>query len=199
MVRSKKQRLKIANHQKYSLSFLIFSSLNLLISILCLFTQNILAEEKEEKDSTEDTSVLIKENKSKNANSIETYYSELFREKAKEAHAGVILGNIIAVDDDSHYIYVKPKETGLGRLFVYIDSKTAITFEEKNKRKKLKISDLFEGDRVAIRSLAKYGIILADEIFLIKGDFEQKTKYAKKKISAASKPAGEKEKKSGGH
>lgn len=124
----------------------------------------------------------------------EISFSDLFRSRTNEAYKGVILGNFIYIDPKGRFIYVKPHEDNLPKLTVYIDNKTLFSTMKVGKIGKAKKNMMLEGDRVAIRAMIKHGIILADEIFMVQGDFGPKARFAKRKYVAA-KPAGGAEKK----
>jgi len=104
-------------------------------------------------------------------------FADLFRSQAQSSFKGVVLGNILALTDD--YVYVKPIERDLGRMYIYIDNKTMFSKMSHGKRQRGKKEYLIDGERVAARVLMKEGIILADEVFLVEGDFESRSRYRK--------------------
>jgi hypothetical protein len=136
----------------------------------------------------------------------EVTFSDLFRSRRNEAYKGVVLANFIYIDPEERFIYVKPQEDNLPKLTIYIDKKTLFSTMKLGKIGKAKKSMMLEGDRVAIRAMVKNGVILADEVFLVEGDFGPKARFAKRKYApppgapgaAAKKEAKKPEKKSGG-
>ncbi len=128
-------------------------------------------------------------------------FSDLFRDKQSEAYVGVVLANFLYIDPDYEYVYIKPQEEDLPRMTVYLDKLTAYSTIKVGKLGVGKKKMMIEGDRVALRVFVKNSIILADEVFLVDGDFGPKARFAKRKYKrslSASKAAGASEKKSGG-
>lgn len=132
----------------------------------------------------------------------EITFSDLFRSKQEEAYKGVILANFISIDPQYRFIYVKPREGDLPRITVYLDKKTSYSTIKVGKLGRGKKEMMLEGDRVALRVFVKNGIVLADEVFLVDGDFGPKARFGKRKYSrpaGAAKDGGKaEEKKSGG-
>lgn len=126
-------------------------------------------------------------------------FADFFREQSKVAFKGVILGNVISITDE--YIYVKPREKGLGRMYIYTDKQTLYSEMSNGKRKKAKKEQLLEGLRVAARVIMKEGIILADEVFMVEGEFDSLSRYRKRVYKAVPKKEGEggAKAKEGGH
>ena len=132
----------------------------------------------------------------------EVSFSDLFRTHRDEAYIGVILANFIYIDPAYRFIYVKPQEGDLPRMTVYLDKKTSYSTIKVGKLGRGRKQMMLEGDRVALRVFIKSGIVLADEVFLVEGDFGPKARFSKRKYArpAGSGKVGEKseEKKSGG-
>lgn len=155
----------------------------------------------EETPTASPSSVKIKEKKE------DITFSDLFRSNRNEAYIGVILANFIYIDPEYRFVFVKPQGGELPRITIYLDKKTGYTTMKAGKLGKGKKSMMLEGDRVAIRSFVKSGIVLADEVFLVEGDFGPKARFAKRKYTGtigagtgAKKEGAKKEgeKKSGG-
>jgi hypothetical protein len=107
-------------------------------------------------------------------------YSDIIRDNTGGSYKGVVLGNIISVDSKYRYIFVKPREDDLPRMLIFLDRYTGYTISKTGTRKRSSISRLLEGDRVAVRVFIKSGVIIADEIFYIEGEFEAGSKYERK-------------------
>jgi hypothetical protein len=116
------------------------------------------------------------------------------------AYKGVILANIISIDPKSRFLFVKPRERDLPRMYLFIDPLTRFSKSKVGTRKKSSIKSALEGDRLAARVFLKHGVIVADEIYLVEGDFEPPSRYERKEYKkappsvAAEKPSG-----GGGH
>lgn len=129
-----------------------------------------------------------------------TTFADFFRSQAKATFKGVVFANVISTTED--YLYIKPKEKGLGRMYVYVDKHTEFSSMTAGKRKKAKKENIIDGQRIAVRVIMKEGIVLADEVFLVEGDFDQVSRYRKRVYRAAPKKegeGGEDKKKEGGH
>lgn len=141
------------------------------------------------------TSPKTENNNKKEALALEaSKFSDFFRSQSKNGFKGVILGNLISVEKD--YLYVKPKESELGRMFVYLDSKTLYSKMSNGKLQNGKKEEVLEGERVAIRVVMKDGLVLADEVFMVEGDFDPRNRY-RKRVIAKKKPKEGEEKKEG--
>lgn len=128
-------------------------------------------------------------------------FAEIFREKADQTYRGVLFGNILSVDPQHRFIYVKARERDLPRIIIYTDKKTIFTKSDVGFRRRVKPQAAIEGARIAVRLFIKQGVVLADEIFLVQEEFEPPSRYEKKKFaarSAAAPAAGEKKKEEGG-
>ncbi|HMO18683.1 MAG TPA: hypothetical protein PKA63_10555 [Oligoflexia bacterium] len=128
-------------------------------------------------------------------------FADFFRDKTGESYKGVLIGNILSLDADLRYLYFKPRDVELPRMFIYIDKKTIVTRASVGKRRRVRPQAMIEGARVAVRVFIKHGVIVADEVFLVEGEFEPPSRYEKKKFAAKAAPAGASEKKpeGGGH
>jgi hypothetical protein len=116
------------------------------------------------------------------------------------AYKGVIMANVISIDPQSRFMFIKPRERDLPRMYVFVDPFTRFSKSRVGTRKRTSISSVLEGDRVAARVFLKHGVIVADEIYLVEGDFEPPSRYEKKmykkvpSTETTEKPDGE-----GGH
>lgn len=128
-------------------------------------------------------------------------YSDISRDSSGSAYKGVVFGNVISVDPEYRFIFIKPREFDLPRMFIYIDRMTAYTTSKVGFKKRSSFRNLREGDRIAVRVFARNGVIVGDEIFFIEGEYEPPSKYERKtyKATAPAKAGGKVEKKSGGH
>jgi hypothetical protein len=120
-------------------------------------------------------------------------FSDLFREQSKNAFKGVLLGNLIASED--RYLYFKAKEREISRMYIYLDPFTQFTKMIKGKRLNGKKTDLMEGQRLAVRVIIKEGIVLADEVFIVEGNFDPLSRYRKRVFVQSKKGEEGKDKK----
>jgi hypothetical protein len=112
-------------------------------------------------------------------------YVDVVRASGGASYKGVIFGNIISVDPQYRFIFVKPKEFDLPRMFIFIDPLTRYTNSKVGFKKRSSYKRLLEGDRVAVRVFTKQGVMVADEVFYIEGEFEAPSKYEKKTYTQA--------------
>lgn len=165
-----------------SILFLIlFSTINLVVA------EDPTTELEDENNSSEIDSDGEEVNSQNNIAIEAQSFSDLFRSQSSSSFKGVILGNVLAATE--HYIYVKPLERDFGRMYIYLDDKTMFSKMINGKRQRGKKDNLIEGNRVAARVLVKEGIVLADEFFLVEGDFDPRSRY--RKMSYAKKKSGD--------
>lgn len=127
-------------------------------------------------------------------------FGDLFRTRSRESFTGVMLANILIVDPQYRYLYIKPQEENLPRITVYLDKYTAFTKMKVGKLSRGSKKLLLEGDRIAVRVFIREGIVLADEVFLVDGEFGPKARFAKRKYTGSIKAGGAAPKKAkGGH
>jgi hypothetical protein len=96
-------------------------------------------------------------------------------------NAGLFFGHVLAIDPAGRSVFVKPIERHYSRKDFYLDNKTRYTSFVDGKRKKRKLQDLLEGQKVAIRYFANEHLAVADEIFFVTGEFEPAA-YEKQKV-----------------
>ena len=119
----------------------------------------------------------------------------------KTTYTGILYGYIHDVRPDFSAITVKPEGGAKRRYRIHLDPKTIVYVDKKRK----KSSDLFLGDKVAVRYFGQEVIRVADAVYVIFGEFVPKDYVKKKKLLPIKKPGGgekeghKKEEKKGGH
>ncbi len=130
-------------------------------------------------------------------------YSDIIRDTSGVSYKGTVFANVVSVDPQYRFIFIKPKEFDLPRMYVYLDPLTRYTYSKVGFKKRSSVKRLLEGDRVAVRVFTKFGVIVADEVFYVEGDYEAPSKYERKVYEKAavpqSVPAASHGKKEGGH
>ncbi|MCB0324366.1 MAG: hypothetical protein KDD69_12370 [Bdellovibrionales bacterium] len=90
--------------------------------------------------------------------------------------SGYLFGHLLYLDPKQRFVFLKPIERASSRKTVYLDRRTIVSAHEADgddlKRVKAAWGDLVEGQKVAIRFIAKGDLHAADEIFIVKGEFD---------------------------
>lgn len=104
--------------------------------------------------------------------------------------AGVFFGHIITIDSDQRFVFVRPTNRSYARKHFYLDSKTLYTFMEEGKSRKKRLKDLVEGQKVAVRYFSRKNTAIADEVFVVIGEFKpevyEKRRGARKSVKKKS-------------
>lgn len=87
-------------------------------------------------------------------------------------NAGVFFGHILYVDPHERFIFARPTDPKYSRQSFYLDAATLFTRMEEGKAKAISKADLVDGDKVAIRYFARNELSLADEVFVVVGQFQ---------------------------
>jgi hypothetical protein len=118
--------------------------------------------------------------------------------------SGIFYGHISFLDPQQQAIVVTPIDKSLPRYQFHLDRKTVFRIEKK----KVPYSKLALGNKVAVRYFAENRRAIADEVFVVAGEFVPKDYLKKIKVKtkkeegegAAEKEGGHGgEKKEGGH
>lgn len=120
--------------------------------------------------------------------------------------SGVFFGHIVFIDSGGRFLFIGPTNREFSRKYFYLDQKTRYTFVIEGRRKKRSFDDLIEGQRVAVRYFSRDRLAVADEVFVVFGEFEpgayektmRRAPEEKSKKSDKKKKSGKKEKKKGG-
>ena len=107
--------------------------------------------------------------------------------KDKEYSEGICYGHIIGLDARRGYIFVKPSVSRYPRRYFYLDKKTAYTIVQEGIRKKQKFENLVEGQRVVVRYFAQGGLALAEEVFVVAGEFQPPSAYREQRSGRVPK------------
>lgn len=104
--------------------------------------------------------------------------------------AGIFMGHLLHIDPQGQSIFVKPIKQDKPRRTFYLSDKTIFTeIESGDKRKKRRLENFIEGQKVAVRYISEGQTFVADEVFLVKGEFQPK-EYEKIRKKASSKKKG---------
>ena len=85
--------------------------------------------------------------------------------------AGLYFGHVLAIVPGKT-VFVKPTDRSSSRRIFYLDSKSKITKFVEGKRKRAEDYELHEGRKIAVRYFADKTIAVADEVFLVDGEFK---------------------------
>lgn len=89
--------------------------------------------------------------------------------------AGIYFGNISYLSVSRLVLTVDPIDVRLPRKTFFLDEQTKYKLEFK----RAKINDLRPGDKVAVRYFAEENLAVAEEVFIVLGEFEP-AKYRSK-------------------
>lgn len=89
--------------------------------------------------------------------------------------AGIYFGNISYFSAPRLVLTVDPIDVRLPRKTFFLDEQTKYKLDDK----RAKLEDLRPGDKVAVRYFAEENLAVADEIFIVMGEFEP-SKYRSK-------------------
>jgi len=125
-------------------------------------------------------------------------FADLLNKNSDSSYRGVVTGNIIGVDPRERYLFIRPKEQDLPRMYIYVDPRTRFTLSKIGLKKRTRFSSAIEGDRIAARVFMRQGVIVADEVFFVQGDFEPPSRYERKIFQKAA-PKTPQKAEGGGH
>lgn len=114
--------------------------------------------------------------------------------------AGTYYGHIVDIEPDGVSITVKPIDPKLPRQRFYLDKQTKFRVDGKVS----KFQNIFRNDKVAVRFFAEEKVALADEVFVVFGefkpeDYKPKRRVMKRPAGQPKAPATTKGKESGSH
>lgn len=125
-------------------------------------------------------------------------FADLLNKNSDSSYRGVVTGNIIGVDPRERYLFIRPKEQDLPRMYIYVDPRTRFTLSKLGLKKRTRFGTAIEGHRIAARVFMRQGVIVADEVFFVEGDFEPHSRYERKVFKKAAPKTPEKAE-GGGH
>jgi hypothetical protein len=108
-------------------------------------------------------------------------------EKEKEAKepnysAGLFFGHILSINPDRS-VFIKPSDRASARKTFYFDAKSRFSKFVEGKKKRAKPFELIEGSKAAVRFFADGGFAIADEVFLVEGEFKPELYSSRRKGS----------------
>lgn len=100
--------------------------------------------------------------------------------------SGVFFGHIIYLDPEDRFIFAKPTDPKYPRSNFYLDPSTKISLDDGQQFKNAAPEDLVEGKKIAVRFFSQDRLMVADEVFLVPGEFrpEEYLKARRKKFKA---------------
>lgn len=98
-------------------------------------------------------------------------------EEWKGERSGFFYGHIVDIDERWYSITVKPIDPKFRRKRFYLDKQTKYF----NDTKKTNFSDVYLGDKVAVRFLAEGYIALAEAVYVVPGEFMDESYYVESK------------------
>jgi len=110
-------------------------------------------------------------------------------------YSGTVYGFIHNVQPDFSVITVKPIDNTDRRHKIYLDKSTSVFVDKKRKSR----SNLYLGDKVAVRYFGRGTTIVADAVYVVFGEFVAKDYIVKKRLAVVKKDTDEKGKEGGGH
>ncbi len=106
--------------------------------------------------------------------------------------SGLYFGHVLFIQA-GRYIFVRPTDSEYSRKTFYLDSLTRYSKFIDGLRKRARSAELVEGQKVAVRYFAGEKFAVADEIFLVDGEFEP-NKYGKAKRRSKKRKSTKKDK-----
>lgn len=108
--------------------------------------------------------------------------------KKKElSYSGLYYGHLIDIRPDRSAVTVIPIDKSIHRQRFYVDKKTIVVVNGKRSA----FTNLYYGDKVAVRYFATDKTAVADAIFVVFGDFVPKDYLPKKNIRVVKKEGKE--------
>jgi hypothetical protein len=89
-------------------------------------------------------------------------------------------------DARSRFIYVEPMDPSFARTIFYVDAMTSYVKNDYA----VKLKELQEDDKVAVRYIAYGDLNLAEEVFVVAGEFKE-ADYLRRNVRRISKPKPE--------
>ena len=129
---------------------------------------------------------------------------EDFFDPARQGFSGgLFFGHILFVDPEKKYVFIKPSDRHYPRKLFYLDRRTKVYLTGEGKRRKATVEELREGSKTALRYFSRDTLAVADDIYLVSGDFEprlyQKQLAVKKKTEGEAGGEKKKAEAAGGH
>lgn len=106
--------------------------------------------------------------------------------------SGLYFGHVLFIQP-KRYIFVRPTDSEYARKTFYLDSRSRYSKFVDGLRKRARSEELVEGQKVAVRYFSGESFAVADEVFLVNGEFEP-SKYGKSKRRSRRKKAAPKKK-----
>ena len=120
--------------------------------------------------------------------STEAKSSKRKRRRVPVMTQGIYLGYLIYFDPSARYMFMLPEDKYVPRQSFFYDKKTRFSRFERKRRRRAKPSRIVEGQKLAVRYFSMDGVAVAEEVFIVDGEFNPyqylKRKKHKKKDSA---------------
>lgn len=112
--------------------------------------------------------------------------AETKAEKVKKrptATIAVFYGKLAMKDSRSRFIYVEPIDPSFARTIFYVDAMTSYVKDDYA----VKFEELQDDDKVAVRYIAYGDLNLAEEVFVVDGEFKE-VEYLRRNVRRIPKP-----------
>lgn len=103
--------------------------------------------------------------------------------KRPSATIAVFYGKLAIKDSRSRFIYVEPIDPSFARTIFYVDTMTSYVKDDYA----AKLDELKEDDSVAVRYIAYGDLNLAEEVFVVEGEFKE-SEYLRRNVKRIPKP-----------